>query len=114
MSELWIDENYYPRKQLIEYGSRITRQSHETVKHNLAVILQLISFKEFMEDVVDYEMGNKKILDDWIQNGNAEIHAEPLGRLLYVVSGNVGLAGSLYDYFVHCPTGVRPALNLKL
>ncbi len=93
VSELWIDENYYLRKQLIEYGSRITRQSRETVKHNLAVILQLISFKEFMEDVVDYEMGNKKILDDWIQNGNAEIHAEPLGRLLHVVSGNVGLAG---------------------
>lgn len=93
VSYLWLDEEYSLRKMLMEYGPRISGQSPEMYKHNLAVVLQLISFKSFMEDVVDLELGDKRLLDEWLSKENAEIHAEPLGRLLHIISGNVALVG---------------------
>lgn len=93
VSWLWYDENYPLRKKMMEYGPRISGQSAEMYKHNIAVLLQLISFKTFMEDIVDWELGDRRLLDEWISRENGEIHAEPLGRLLHIISGNVPLVG---------------------
>lgn len=93
VSLLWLDENYPLRKKLMAYGPRISGQSPEMYKHNIAILLQLISLKSYLNDIVDFELGDKRLLDEWISKENSEIHAEPLGRVLHVLSGNVAVAG---------------------
>lgn len=93
VSRLWYDEKYPLRQKLLEYGPRISGTSAEMYKHNIAVLLQLISFKGLMYDIVDYELGDKRLLDEWVPRENSEIHAEPLGRLLHIISGNVSIVG---------------------
>lgn len=93
VSELWVDENYLLRKKLLEYGPRISGQSPEMYKYNIGLLLQLISCKAYMYDVVDYELGDRRLLDEWISREHAEIHMEPLGKLLHIISGNVSGVG---------------------
>ena len=93
VSELWFDENYPLRKKLMEYGPRISGQSPEMYKHNIGLLLELISCKGYMYDIVDYELGDKRLLDEWIPRENAEVHMEPLGKLLHIISGNVPAVG---------------------
>ncbi len=93
VSQLWHDPEYELRKMLVSYGPRISGQTSEMYKHNIGVFLQMISFKNYMVDTVEFELGDKRILDEWISKENAEIHAEPLGRVLHIISGNVALVG---------------------
>lgn len=93
VSLLWHDPDYEGRRKLIGYGPRISGQTAEMYTHNIGVVLQMISFKNYMVDTVEFELGDKRILDEWISKENAEIHAEPLGRMLHIISGNVALVG---------------------
>lgn len=93
VAHLWINEDYPLRQKLMEYGPRISGQSPQMYKHNIGLLLQIISFQNYMTDLVDCELGDKRLLDEWIPKENGEIHAEPLGSLLHIISGNVSLVG---------------------
>lgn len=93
VSKLWIDENYPLRKKLLTVAPKITGQSIQMYVHNIGLVLSLISFKTYMEDMVESEMGDKRLLDEWVSKYDAEIHAEPLGKVLHIISGNVPLVG---------------------
>lgn len=93
VSELWHDKEYPLRKKLMEYGPRISGLSPEMYQYNLYLLLNFICSKALMHDVVDMELGDGRLLDEWISRQHGEIHAEPLGNLLHIISGNVPMVG---------------------
>ena len=93
VAQLWRNPDYHYRKVLMEVGPTITGQSPQMYTHNVGVMLSLISFKEYLQDMVHSELNNKALLDEWLPCYNAYIHAEPLGNLLHIISGNVPMAG---------------------
>lgn len=93
LAMLWRDPEYHYRKLLLEIGPIVTGQSAEMYKHNIGIMLSLFASKGYLQDMVQSELNNKLLIDEWVPYFNAYIHAEPLGRLLHVVSGNVPVAG---------------------
>lgn len=93
VAKLWYNEDYALRKDLLKYGPRVSGHSPETYKQNVSLMLELISFQNLLNDMVNYELGDIRLIDDWVPRENGEIHAEPLGRLLHIISGNVSVVG---------------------
>ena len=77
----------------MEYGPRISGLSPEMYQYSLYLLLNFICSKALMHDVVDMELGDGRLLDEWISRQHGEIHAEPLGNLLHIISGNVPMVG---------------------
>ena len=99
VAKLWKNPDYECRKLAEKYGPMITGQSPQMYFHNIGIMFSLISLKVYSQDIVDSELiMGKTIIDEWVPCHNAYIHAEPLGKLLHIVSGNVPVAG-IYSIF---------------
>lgn len=96
VGRLWRDEGYHGRKLLLELGPRVTGESLEMYIHNMKLIIGLISTRSFTQDILDIELRNRSLIDEWVPYHNAYIHAEPLGRLLHIMAGNIPIA-SVYS-----------------
>lgn len=93
VAKLWADPDYKYRKLLLELGPKITTLSRESILHNIGMLILYIGSKTVMQDNVETEFGNIKILDDWVPRFDVLVHAEPLGKLLHIISGNVPTVG---------------------
>jgi long-chain-fatty-acyl-CoA reductase len=75
------------KKEAIENLTHMTGYSKEMVELSMQQIDAMIS-KNYIESVLDYDLGNKHLIDEWIGRGEAFVHCQPRGTLLHILAGN--------------------------
>ncbi|MDD2665916.1 MAG: acyl-CoA reductase [Methanocellales archaeon] len=85
---LWKDKEYPLRKDAIDLTSKVTSYSREMIEYAYDLSAEMLS-ENYLEHLVDAELRDKKFLDDWIKIKDVLFHAQPRGRVLHILAGNV-------------------------
>ena len=91
VGDLWRDVNYPLRLECIEYASMVTGYSKEMIAFDLLNLPEIL-VRPYVGDILDAELGDRVLLDEWERRGSSLIHAEPRGKLLHIMVGNVPIA----------------------
>ncbi len=91
VGDLWRDVNYPLRKECIRYASMVTGYSEEMITFDTLNIPEIL-VRPYIGDILDAELGDRNLLDEWERKGSSLIHAEPRGKLLHIMVGNVPIA----------------------
>ncbi len=78
-----------------EAGKKITQAtgySPEMVDFALQQIEDILS-RDYLELLLKSELGNKEMMDSWVEKGEAYVHCQPAGTVLHILSGNAPLIG---------------------
>lgn len=95
VGDLWKNLNYPIRKECIKYASLANGYSEEMLEFDTLNIPELL-VRPYIGDMLDVELGDRNLLDEWERRGSSIIHCEPLGKLLHIMVGNVPIA-SIYS-----------------
>lgn len=87
LGKKWSNPNYGFRQEALEILPSITRQSKEMVEYELGLVSQVLN-KRTLEGMVDNELGGKKYLDGWVNEGLVYNHRQPLGLIFHNLAGN--------------------------
>jgi long-chain-fatty-acyl-CoA reductase len=93
VGKLWEDKEYPLRKKLLEYGPELTGESKAMYELTISLIVSLTYYQTFSQYMIESEIGDKRLLDEWIPRYDCYSRAVPLGKLMHVVAGNVPIAG---------------------
>lgn len=88
----WMEPDYELKKKAIEYSAAITGYDPCFVERDFTIISQFMIDRGEMYDQIEAELGNYRILDEWIPKHECLVHAEPRGKILHVMVGNVPIA----------------------
>jgi len=94
----FVDPNNEIRKEAVDLASQITGYSPEMVDRDYWIIAEYMLERHVSYNLLDAELGNYRILDEWVANQLARVRAYPRGRAFHVLVGNVSLA-SMYSIF---------------
>lgn len=75
------------KKEAMQNLVEMTGYSKEMIELSMQQIDQMIS-KEYLEGILNYDLGDKRLIDDWVKRGDAYIHCQPRGTLLHILAGN--------------------------
>jgi len=81
----WLDREY--SKVHVEYLAKITNQSKELVLFELEGVMKGL-LKENIKLLLKEELGDEKILDNWVETYYGMVHRQPRGFTFHNVSGN--------------------------
>lgn len=81
------------RKEAAELGSLVTGLSPEMIHRDFKTMSSYLKHRNVIYDLLDAELGNHRVVDEWILNQVARIRAFPRGRALHILVGNVPIAG---------------------
>lgn len=84
---LWSSETYPARQEAMEILPKLTHQSAPMVRYELDMICQLL-WRPNLEALIRREIGNKAVLERWINSGGILIRRQPRGLVLHNLSGN--------------------------
>lgn len=84
-AKLWLNKEYSTKH--IEMLSKITNQSYELVKCELEGTMRML-LRENIEKNISEEIGDYKIMDEWVRTSYGKGHRQPRGILFHNVSGN--------------------------
>ena len=85
---LWDSKAYEKREELIDLTCRMTGYSREMIELGMKQIQAMLSEKN-LEITLNNELGDKRLLDEWIPKGDISIHCQPRGNVLHILAGNV-------------------------
>jgi long-chain-fatty-acyl-CoA reductase len=88
VGKLWSSEKYEKRKELIDLTCMITGYSRPMVELGMQQIQGMLS-RKFLEITLKSDLGDKRLLDEWLPRGEASVHCQPRGVVLHVLAGNV-------------------------
>ncbi|URZ02812.1 acyl-CoA reductase [Clostridium felsineum] len=100
-AKLWLNKEYSNRH--IKMLSKITNQSYELVSYELQGSMKML-LRENIEKTISEEIGDLKIMDEWVETSFGKVHRQPRGLLFHNVSGNA---------FVVIPTSISMGLLSK-
>jgi long-chain-fatty-acyl-CoA reductase len=83
-------------RRAVELCCSITGFSREMVEQDYQLIGGFLSNRNVMYDLLDAELGDHRMTDDWVRRQVARVRAFPLGRILHVMAGNVPMS-SIYS-----------------
>jgi long-chain-fatty-acyl-CoA reductase len=86
------------RREAVELSAHVTGYSKEMLERDYAIISAYLSPRFTSYEVVESELGDHRILDEWVRRKVARVRAFPRGRALHVLVGNVPLTG-IYSVF---------------
>lgn len=86
VGEKWKKGNKL-RDQAVLFIQESTGYSKEMVEFSMDQIEQLLS-KDYLNMLLDCELGSNKIMDEWIKRGEAYVHCQPKGTVLHILAGN--------------------------
>ncbi|WP_078937794.1 acyl-CoA reductase [Streptomyces virginiae] len=89
----WANPADALRQQAVELASQVTGYSKEMISHDYANVGGYLMFRNNLYDLLDSELGDHHLLEEWTRNQVAKIRAFPRGRVLHVLVGNVPMAG---------------------
>lgn len=81
----WLDREY--SREHVEKIARITNQSKELVLFELEYVMKGL-LKENIYKLLDNELENRYVLDNWIDTSYGKMHRQPRGLTFHNVSGN--------------------------
>jgi len=88
VGKLWGSIKYDKREELVDLTCRITGYSKPMIELGMQQIHGMLS-KEFLETTLKSELGDKRLLNEWLPRGEASVHCQPRGIMLHVLAGNV-------------------------
>jgi long-chain-fatty-acyl-CoA reductase len=88
VGKLWSSMKYDRREELVDLTCRVTGYSREMVELGMQQICGLLS-KEYLEVTLQSELGDRRLLDEWLPRGQASVHCQPRGKILHILAGNV-------------------------
>lgn len=96
VGQLWVNPDYELRKKAIELSSKLTGFDECFIGRDFDLMGDYIRLRPEVYDQVDTELGNYLLLDEWILKHESYIHAEPRGKVLHIMVGNIPIA-SMYS-----------------
>lgn len=88
VGKLWGSKSYEKRAELIDLTCMTTGYSRPMVELGMRQIQGILS-KKFLETTLKSDLGDKRLLDEWLPRGEASVHCQPRGFALHVLAGNV-------------------------
>lgn len=88
----WMEPDYELKKKAIEYGAAITGFDPCFIERDYTIISQFMIDRGELYDQIEAELGDYRLLDDWVMKHECKVHAEPRGKVLHVMVGNVPIA----------------------
>lgn len=89
----WKSDEYARRRLYIRQLTETLGISTAAAEREANWIALLLASHFRALDLIDAELGSWRVLDSWVPVGEAEVRAEPLGRIFHLLAGNVPLAG---------------------
>lgn len=89
----WSNPNHPRRVEAIDRAVRITGYSRPMLERDGWTIGKHLSFRSNLYDLLDAELGDHRMMDEWVRRDVARVRAFPKGRVLHVLVGNVPMAG---------------------
>jgi long-chain-fatty-acyl-CoA reductase len=81
------------RERAAELGSLVTGLSPPMIHRDFKTISSYLKHRNVIYDLLDAELGDHAMMDEWVRNQVARVRAFPRGRALHVLVGNVPIAG---------------------
>lgn len=88
----WSDPSNSLRQEAVELSSQVTGLSSHILDEDYQRIGHSMQ-RQKLYDLVEADLGNTLVLDDWIPTKSIYTKAVPKGRVLHLMVGNVPLAG---------------------
>jgi long-chain-fatty-acyl-CoA reductase len=88
VGELWGSPQYEKREELVDLTSRVTGYSKEMVELGMKQICGILT-KEYLEATLQSDLGDKRLMDEWVTRAESVVHCQPRGKMLHILAGNV-------------------------
>ncbi|MGZ6249968.1 MAG: aldehyde dehydrogenase family protein [Syntrophales bacterium] len=88
VGELWGSPQYEKREELVDLTSRVTGYSKEMVELGMKQICGILT-KEYLEATLQSDLGDKRLMDEWVIRAESVVHCQPRGKMLHILAGNV-------------------------
>ena len=88
VGKLWGSTTYEKREELVDLTCAVTGYSKEMVELGMKQICGILT-KEYLEATVQSDLGDKRLLDEWITRAESSVHCQPRGKMLHILAGNV-------------------------
>jgi long-chain-fatty-acyl-CoA reductase len=88
VKKLWKSKSYEKREELVDLTCKMTGYSKEMIELGMKQTQELLS-EEYLETTLNSELGDKRLLDEWVQKREISIHCQPRGNVLHILAGNV-------------------------
>jgi long-chain-fatty-acyl-CoA reductase len=92
VGRLWADPDYPGRRGAVEAAARITGYHPVMLQGDYQRIARACD-RAKLYDILETDLGDPLLLDDWIPRQSVFLRASPKGRVLHLMVGNVPLAG---------------------
>ncbi|MBI4511808.1 MAG: hypothetical protein HY698_19395 [Deltaproteobacteria bacterium] len=89
----WVDPSYPVRRAALDIACDVTGFSRPMLERDFWVIGDYLMFRNNYYDLLDAELGDHRMVDEWVHRQVARVRAFPRGRVLHVMVGNVPMAG---------------------
>jgi len=87
-----LDETDPMRGDAIRYGTMVSGFSREMFESDYTIMGTYLSKRHLFYALLDGELGDHHLIDEWVRNQVGRIRAFPRGRALHIMVGNVPLA----------------------
>ena len=92
VGRLWADPDYQGRKDAVELAAQITGYHPVMLQGDYQRIARACD-RAKLYDILETDLGDPLLLDDWIPRQSVFLRAVPKGRIVHLMVGNVPLAG---------------------
>lgn len=92
--DVWMDPNFEFKKEMEQVLSILTGQSEQMINFELEMIIDLFE-KENLISYISHQFGDYRYLDEWVQQDEIFLHAQPRGLILHSLAGNSFVLGPL-------------------
>ncbi len=88
IGRLWNSTTYEKREELVDLTSAVTGYSKEMLELGMKQICGILT-KEYLEATIQSDLGDKRLLDEWVPRAESSVHCQPRGKMLHILAGNV-------------------------
>jgi long-chain-fatty-acyl-CoA reductase len=92
LGKLWLDENFKYRKLAIQYARSTVQYVGPSIYYDLG-LLSTAMRRIKIYDMLESELGDPYYLEEWIPRKTVYLHAEPRGKVVHIMVGNIPMAG---------------------
>lgn len=92
LGKLWLDEEFKYRKLAVQYARATTQYVGPSIYYDLGLLSTALR-RAKIYDMLETEIGDPYYLDEWIPKKTVYLHAEPRGKVVHILVGNVPMAG---------------------
>jgi long-chain-fatty-acyl-CoA reductase len=92
LGKLWLDENFKFRKLATRSAAETTGYVGPSIYYDLGLLSTAVR-RIKIYDMLESEIGDPYLLEEWIPRKTVYLHAEPRGKVVHIMVGNIPMAG---------------------